>query len=35
VRVSGAPVGTGKPGPVTLKLLDAYRAALPRLIAED
>jgi len=35
VRVDGAPVALGKPGPVTLKLLDAYRAALPRLMAED
>ena len=35
VRVDGAPVGPGKPGPVTLKLLNAYRAALPRLMAED
>ncbi len=34
-RVDGAPVGRGKPGPVTLKLLNAYRAALPLLMAED
>ena len=34
-RVDGVSVGAGKPGPVTLKLLNAYRAALPRLMAED
>ena len=34
-RVDGVTVGAGKPGPVTLKLLNAYRAALPRLMAED
>ncbi|HEY5906635.1 MAG TPA: aminotransferase class IV [Vicinamibacteria bacterium] len=28
--LDGAPVGTGKPGPVTRRLLDAYRAAVPR-----
>ena len=34
-RVNGVPVGGGKPGPVTLALLQAYRSALDRLIAED
>jgi len=34
-RVDGVTVGAGKPGPVTLKLLNAYRAALPRLMVED
>jgi len=34
-RVNGVPVGGGKPGPVTLALLQAYRSALERLIAED
>jgi branched-chain amino acid aminotransferase len=34
-RVNGAAVGNGKPGPVTLTLLKAYRSALERLMAED
>ncbi len=34
-RVDGATIGDGKPGPVTLKLLKAYRSAVERLIAED
>jgi branched-chain amino acid aminotransferase len=34
-RVDGKPVGDGKPGPVTLKLLGAYRNAIERLAAED
>jgi branched-subunit amino acid aminotransferase/4-amino-4-deoxychorismate lyase len=28
-RLDGAPVGAGRPGPVTLALLAAYRAAIP------
>jgi len=34
-RVDGKPVGSGKPGPVTLSLLSAYRAAIEELAAED
>jgi branched-chain amino acid aminotransferase len=34
-RVDGRPIGTGRPGPVTQKLLTAYRAAIDRLTAED
>jgi branched-chain amino acid aminotransferase len=34
-RIDGKSVGDGKPGPVTLKLLSAYRAAIGRLAAED
>jgi D-alanine transaminase len=34
-RVDGKPVGAGKPGPVTLMLLRAYRAAIERLAAEN
>ena len=34
-RVDGKPVGSGKPGPVTLALLKAYRLAVDRLIEED
>ena len=34
-NVDGSPVGSGKPGPVTLKLLHAYRDAIERLTAED
>ncbi|MBI2149838.1 MAG: aminotransferase class IV [Acidobacteria bacterium] len=34
-RVDGRPVGDGRPGPVTQRLLVAYRAAVERLIAED
>jgi branched-subunit amino acid aminotransferase/4-amino-4-deoxychorismate lyase len=33
-RVDSQPVGDGKPGPVTLKLLRAYRTAIARLVAE-
>ena len=35
VRVDGKDVGIGQPGPVTLRLLAAYRAAVRRLIEED
>jgi branched-chain amino acid aminotransferase len=34
-RVDGQLVGSGKPGPVTLRLLHEYRAAIPGLAAED
>ena len=34
-RVEGAPVGSGKPGPVTLMLFEAYRSAIDRLAVED
>ena len=34
VKVDGKLVGTGKPGPVTLNLLRAYRSAVERLAAE-
>ncbi len=34
-RVEGAPVGSGKPGPVTLMLFEAYRSAIDRLAGED
>jgi branched-chain amino acid aminotransferase len=34
-RVASQHVGDGKPGPVTRKLLGAYRAAIERLAAED
>jgi branched-chain amino acid aminotransferase len=34
-RVDGKPVGSGKPGPVTLMLLREYRVAISRLAAED
>jgi branched-chain amino acid aminotransferase len=34
-RVDGKPVGSGNPGPVTLKLLRAYRSAIAELAAED
>jgi branched-subunit amino acid aminotransferase/4-amino-4-deoxychorismate lyase len=34
-RVDGQPVGSGRPGSVTLALLQAYRAAVERLAAED
>jgi branched-chain amino acid aminotransferase len=33
-RVDSQPIGDGKPGPVTLTLLRAYRAAIARLAAE-
>ena len=34
-RVDGKPVGSGKPGPVTLMLLRGYRAAIQKLAAEN
>jgi branched-chain amino acid aminotransferase len=34
-RVDGKPVGSGKPGPVTLMLLRGYRAAIQKLAADD
>ncbi|HEY2381202.1 MAG TPA: aminotransferase class IV [Terriglobia bacterium] len=34
-RVDGKAVGNAQPGPVTLQLLHAYRAAIPKLTAED
>jgi branched-chain amino acid aminotransferase len=34
-RMNGTSIGGGKPGPVTLMLLKAYRSALENLIAED
>jgi branched-chain amino acid aminotransferase len=34
-RVNGKAVGGGKPGPVTLMLLDGYRSAIERLMAEE
>lgn len=34
-RVDGKPVGGGHPGPVTKRLLQAYRSAVHRLMAED
>jgi len=34
-RVDGKPVGSGKPGPVTQKLLRSYRAAIQKLTLED
>jgi branched-chain amino acid aminotransferase len=34
-RVDEKPVGSGKPGPVTLMLLHAYRSAIAKLAAED
>jgi branched-chain amino acid aminotransferase len=34
VKVDGKPVGTGKPGPVALSLLRAYRSAVERLASE-
>jgi branched-chain amino acid aminotransferase len=35
VRVDEKPIGKGRPGPVTRQLLDSYRAAVQRLMAED
>lgn len=35
VRVSGKPVGDGRPGPVSKKLLDAYRREIDVLLQED
>ena len=34
-RANGSVIGNGKPGPVTLILLNAYRAAVKQLILED
>jgi branched-chain amino acid aminotransferase len=34
-RVDGRPVGNGRPGTVTRRLLEAYRLAVQRLMAED
>jgi branched-chain amino acid aminotransferase len=34
-RVDGKPVGTGKPGPVSLMLLRGYRSAIGRLVAAE
>ena len=35
VRVDGKPVGSGRPGPIAAQLLEAYRSAVQRLVAED
>ena len=35
VRVEGKAVGNGRPGPVTKRLLEAYRSEAQRLLAED
>jgi branched-subunit amino acid aminotransferase/4-amino-4-deoxychorismate lyase len=35
VRVDGRAIGDGRPGPVTKRLLDAYRAEAQLLLAED
>jgi branched-chain amino acid aminotransferase len=35
VRVSGKPVGSGQPGPVTKQLIDAYRREVTSLLLED
>lgn len=35
VRVSGKPVGTGRPGPVTRQLMEAYRREIDILLKED
>ena len=35
VRVSGKPVGTGQPGPITRQLMGAYRNELDALLRED
>jgi D-alanine transaminase len=35
VRVDGKPVGGGRPGPIATQLLEAYRSAVQRLMAED
>jgi branched-subunit amino acid aminotransferase/4-amino-4-deoxychorismate lyase len=34
-RVDGRAVGSGKPGPVTLKLLNGYRSAIQQLMTEE
>lgn len=35
VRVAGKPVGTGRPGPITMRLLAAYRREVDVLLKED
>jgi branched-chain amino acid aminotransferase len=35
VRVNGEAVANGRPGPLTLSLLEAYRSAIQRLLKED
>jgi branched-chain amino acid aminotransferase len=35
VRVDGNAVADGRPGPVTIRLLEAYRSEVQRLLAED
>jgi len=35
VRVDGKPIGNGRPGPWTLKILDAYRGAIGHLLQEN
>jgi branched-chain amino acid aminotransferase len=35
VRVAGRPVGTGRPGPVTMRLMDAYNLEVDVLLKED
>ena len=35
VRVAGNPVGTGRPGPVTRRLMEAYRREVDTLLMED
>jgi branched-chain amino acid aminotransferase len=35
VRVDGKAVGDGRPGPITKRLLEAYRSEVQRLLAED
>jgi branched-subunit amino acid aminotransferase/4-amino-4-deoxychorismate lyase len=31
-RLDDRPVGSGRPGPITLRLLEAFRAAIPRYL---
>ena len=35
VRVDDKTIGSGRPGPVTKQLLQAYRAEVPKLLQED
>jgi len=35
VTVDGKAVGNGRPGPITKRLLEAYRSEVQRLLAED
>ena len=35
VRVDGGAIADGRPGPVTKRLLEAYRSEAQRLLAED